>query len=186
MLGALRKEYSAANCCILCNCHQRKILQTSLHIVSGTAPYLSELLHLYSPSCSLTLCSASDTWSFHGTRMGRRTHGERSFQYIGIRYCHLELSSLFCQACLFTLIFQVKTENPPFVFSILICLSFFSFSLNPSLVMHVFVGCVCVYVCVHVSVCIWGVCTCMQLCACMYSHLCIYGWGGGGVKSAVL
>ena len=44
-------------------------------------PYLFELLHLYSPSRSLR--SASDTWIFRVPRMGRRTLGERSFQYIG-------------------------------------------------------------------------------------------------------
>ena len=52
------------------------------HIVSGTAPlYLSELLHLYSPSRSL--CSSSDTRIFCVLRMGRKAMGERSFQCIG-------------------------------------------------------------------------------------------------------
>ena len=53
-----------------------------LYSPSGTAPpYLSELLHLHSPSCSLH--SAADTGIFRVPRMGRRTLGERSFQYIG-------------------------------------------------------------------------------------------------------
>ena len=40
--------------------------------------FLSELLHLNSPSRSLR--SAVDTRIFHVPRMGRRTLGERSFQ----------------------------------------------------------------------------------------------------------
>ena len=61
---------------------QYKIALICVHIVSGTAPpHLSELLHHYSPSCSL--CTAADTSVFHVPGMGRRTLGERSFQYIG-------------------------------------------------------------------------------------------------------
>ena len=61
---------------------QYKIALTCFHIISGTAlPYLTELLHLYSPSRSLR--SASDTWIFRVPRVCRRTLGERSFQFIG-------------------------------------------------------------------------------------------------------
>ena len=61
---------------------QYKIALICFHIISGTAPlYLSELLHLYSPSRSLRL--ASDTRIFRVPRMCRRTLGEKSFQYIG-------------------------------------------------------------------------------------------------------
>ena len=66
----------------ICSRIQYKIALTCFHIISGTAPpYLSELLHLYSPCCSL--CSASDTQIFRVPRVCRRTLGERSFQYIG-------------------------------------------------------------------------------------------------------
>ena len=59
-----------------------KIALICFHVVSGTAPpYLSELLHLYSPSRSLR--SAADTRIFRVPRMGRRTLGERSFQCNG-------------------------------------------------------------------------------------------------------
>ena len=59
-----------------------KIAFICFHVVSSTAPpYLSGLLHLYSPSRSLR--SASDTRIFHVPRMGRRTLGEWCFQYIG-------------------------------------------------------------------------------------------------------
>ena len=61
---------------------QYKIALICFHVVSGTTPpYLSELLHLYSPSRSLR--SDSDTRIFRVPRMGRRTLGERSFQYTG-------------------------------------------------------------------------------------------------------
>ena len=61
---------------------QYKTALTCSHIVSGTAPlYLSELLHLYSPSRSLR--SAADTRIFRVPRVCRRTLWERSFQYIG-------------------------------------------------------------------------------------------------------
>ena len=61
---------------------QYKIALTCFHIISGTAPpYLSELLHLFSPSRSLR--SASDTRIFRVTRVCRRTLGEISLQYIG-------------------------------------------------------------------------------------------------------
>ena len=61
---------------------QYKIAVICFHFVSGTAPaYLSELLHLCSPSRCLR--SAADTRIFRVPRMGRRTLGERSFQCIG-------------------------------------------------------------------------------------------------------
>ena len=61
---------------------QYKIAVICFHIVSGTAPaYLSELLHLCSPSRCLR--SAADTRIFRVPRIDRRTLGERSFQCIG-------------------------------------------------------------------------------------------------------
>ena len=58
---------------------QYKIALTCFHIISGSTapPYLSKLLHLYSPSCSL--CLASDIWIFRVLRVCRKTLGERSF-----------------------------------------------------------------------------------------------------------
>ena len=79
---------------------QYKIALICFHIVSGTAPpYLSELLHLYSPSRSLR--SAADTRIFRVPRMGRRTLGERSLRYIGP-----VLWNSLCQAFVFTLLSQ--------------------------------------------------------------------------------
>ena len=47
---------------------------TFMYTSSTPPPHLSELLHLYSPSRSLR--SASDTWIFRVSKMGRRTLGE--------------------------------------------------------------------------------------------------------------
>ena len=65
---------------------QYKIALICFHIVSGTAPqYLSELLHIYSPSYSL--CSAVDTRIFCVPKKGRRTLWERScLSLSGIRF----------------------------------------------------------------------------------------------------
>ena len=70
---------------------QYKIALTCFHIVSDTAPYLSELLHLYSPSRSLR--SAWDTQIFLVPRVCRRVWGEILSVY---RTCHLELSFFLC------------------------------------------------------------------------------------------
>ena len=60
---------------------QYKIVLICFHIASCKAsPYLSELLHLCSPR---SFRSAADTRMFRVPRVGRRTLGERSFQYIG-------------------------------------------------------------------------------------------------------
>ena len=79
-----------------------KIALTCFYIVSGTAPpHLSELLHIYSPSCCL--CSAVDTRIFHVPRMGRRTIGQK---ILLIHWtCALELTSSLCQAFVFILFF---------------------------------------------------------------------------------
>ena len=59
---------------------QYKIALICFHIISGTAsPYLSELLHLY----TLLLALITQPQIFCVPRMGRRTLGERSLQYIG-------------------------------------------------------------------------------------------------------
>ena len=65
--------------------------------------------------------------------------------------CHLELSSFLCHACHVTLLFQVKTENPPLLFCLLIYHFLSSVSIKPMttmLVFFFFVVCVCVCVCV--------------------------------------
>ena len=57
---------------------QYKKALVCFHIVSGTAPpYISELLHLCSSSCSLR--STSDTWIIRVPRMGRRARWRDPF-----------------------------------------------------------------------------------------------------------
>ena len=130
-----------------------KIVLTCFHIVSGTAPlYLSELLHLYSPSRSLL--SASYTWIFHVPRMCRRTLGERSFKYIGpVIWNSLSFSVRHATS----LLVQVKTENPLLLFCLLISRFLSSVSIKSMTTMLVFLRCVCVWggclwVCVRVLV----------------------------------
>ena len=57
---------------------QYKIICLLPHCVSTAAPYLFELLHLYSPSCSLCLSLCTQ-----GLLCSKDGLAERSFQYIG-------------------------------------------------------------------------------------------------------
>ena len=86
---------------------QNKIDLICFHIVSDTALlYLSELLHLYSPSRSLR--SAADTRIFRAPTMGRKALGEGGGggEIFSLhRTCALELPSFLCQAFVFTLFF---------------------------------------------------------------------------------
>ena len=71
-----------------------------------------------------------------------------------------------------TLLFQVKTENPPLLFCLLIYHFRSSVSVKPMTTMLVFLRCmcvcvcVCVYVCVHV--CVGGVCVYVCVCVCAF------------------
>ena len=130
---------------------QYKTALICFHIVSGTAPYLSELLHLY--SSFHTLCSSINTHIFHVPKMGRRTLGERtlgerSFQYIGaVLWNSLPLY----QAFIFTLFFQ------PIYFPLHTNLSFYLLITS-----NACICCVCVCVCDEMSV---------SLCLCKHSGL---------------
>ena len=140
---------------------QYKVVLTCLHIVSGTAlSYLSELL--YFCSLSHSLCSASDTQIFHFPRVCSRTWGEILSVY---RICHLELSSFLSQTCHITLLFQVKTENSPLLFCLLIYHFLSSVSINPMTSMLMFLRCACVSVCV---------CMCMHVVYAVACKLCAH------------
>ena len=90
----------------------------------GNYRFLVHLLHT-SLNCFIStfllalFAQAPDTHIFRVPRIGRKTLGERSFQYIGSEIWN-SLPSL-CQAFVFTLFFSVKTENPSLLFCILIC-----------------------------------------------------------------
>ena len=79
------------------------------------------------------------------------------------RTCHLELSSFLCQACHVTLLFQVKTENPPLLFCVLIYHFLSSVSMKPMTTMLVFLRCVCV--------CVWMCGVFVGLCVCVACYL---------------
>ena len=78
------------------------------------------------------------------------------------RTCHLELSFFLCRACHITLLFQVKTENPPLLFCLLISSFLSSVSIKPMTTMLVFLRCLCVWV----GGVFVGVCACVGL-ACL-------------------
>ena len=84
------------------------------------------------------------------------------------RTCHLEHSSFLCQACHVTLLFQVKTENSPLLFSLLIYHFFLLFSIKHMTTMLVFFA-VCVCMCVFVCVCV-----CVHVCVCVFVSVCVF------------
>ena len=137
---------------------QYKIALTCFHIISGTAPpYLSELLHLYSPSRSLR--SASDTRIFRVPRVWSGTVGERSFQCIGPVIWNSLPFSVRHATSLSS--FKSKLKTHLFFFFCLLIYHFLSsVSIKPTTTMLVFLRCVCVCV-VFV-----GVCACVGL-ACL-------------------
>ena len=138
---------------------QYKIAFTCFHIISGTAPpYLSELLHLYSPSLSLR--SASDIRIF---RVPRVCKGDFWGEILSVyRICHLELTAFLSLACHVTLFFQVKTENQSLLFCQLIYRFLSSVSTIPMTTMLVFLRVACV--CVGVG---GGICVCVCACVCL-------------------
>ena len=79
------------------------------------------------------------------------------------RTCHLELSFFLSYACHDTLLFQVKTENPPLLFCLLISSFLSSVYIKPMTTMLVFLQCVCVCVCGCVHVGVGGVCGCVRV-----------------------
>ena len=90
------------------------------------------------------------------------------------RTCHLELSFFLCQACHVTLLFQVKTGNPPLLFCLLIYHFISSVSIKPMTTVLVFLQGVCVCVCGCVWVCgvfVW-VCGVFVCVACAFWNEC--------------
>ena len=141
---------------------QYKIALICIHIASGTAPpYLSELLHLY--SSFRALCSVSDAQIFHDPRMGRRTLGERSFQYIGpvSGTLFLSLSSI----RLHSLHSKLKTNLSSSVYC-----HFLSSHLPTHHQQYIYLFCLFLTVCVCVCVCV-RICLCM--CVCMCVRVCV-------------
>ena len=79
--------------------------------ITGSAPsYLSELLHLYSPSRSLR--SSSDTRMLKIQRFNRKTHGFRIFSHFGPP--HLEQSPPKHQALCYVLLLPSKANSRHF------------------------------------------------------------------------
>ena len=131
--------------------------------INGSGPaYLSELLHVYTPS--RTLRSSSDTRMLEIQQYKRKTHGFRTFSYFGpyiwnslpqdLRHCSTFLSF---KAKLKTYLFS------QYFWSQLISAPSFCYC-------HCACVCACVRACVRVSVCVCvrvSVCVCVCVCVCV-------------------
>ena len=133
---------------------------TSVPCECTAPPYLSKLIHLYSPSPSLR--SASDSRIFRVSRVCRRTLWERSFQYIiwnslpfSVRHA-TSLSS-----------YKSKLKPTSSLLPTDLSLSFFCFHQTHDYYACVFALCVCLCI----SVWVWG-CLCMCVCVCVW-HVCV-------------
>ena len=95
---------------------QYKIALICFRIDSGTAPpYLSELLHIYSPSRCLRSAWILGSSVFLGCVEGPWGRDP-------VNISDLSSGNIFlCQAFVFTFVLKAKTENPSLLFCILIC-----------------------------------------------------------------
>ena len=90
--------------------------------------------------------------------------------------CRLEISSFLCQARRFTLLFQVKTENPPPLLCPLICRFLSTVSTKLIAGMRMLAVCVWLYMCVCLCA-VWVVacnlCACACMCVCVRVCVCV-------------
>ena len=117
-----------------------KAPKSAVLIVSGNGsapPYLSNVLHLYSPS------PLSRRYSdLHVHKMGGRTLGERFFQFQYIEPESEIQNSLPPSGICLHSFFKVRTENPPLLHTDLL-LFFFSFLFYQPITTCTFDVCVC-------------------------------------------
>ena len=116
--------------------------------MNGSSPaYLSELLHVYTPS--RTLRSSSDTRMLVIQQYKRKTHGFRTFSCFGPHIWNSLQQYLSHCSTLSSFNAELKT--------------FFSQYFHPKYPVSATVSvCVCVYVCVCVCVCV-----CVRACVCL-------------------
>ena len=130
--------------------------------INGSGPaYLSELLHVYTPS--RTLRSSSDTRMLEIQQYKHKTHGFRTFSCFGphiwnslpqdLRHCST-LSS-----------FKAKLKN--FLFS-----QYFHPNISTQFLLQSVCVCVCVCVCAYVCVCARARVTCVCVCVCVCVRVC--------------
>ena len=120
--------------------------------ITGSAPfYLSELLHLYSPSRSLR--SSSDTRMLKLQSFNHKTHGFRTFSHFGPH-----IWNNLPQDTSYSLFLQKQTQD-------IYLLRIFQLS---NIVHHPY-QCVCVCVCACVRVCL---CVCVCACVCVSVREC--------------
>ena len=159
-----------------------KMSSLCFKIISHQAPmYLSELLHLYTPSHSRQLRSSADTRVFRTPSFPTKFCGQRSFSYqapviwnqLPVSVHHsASVSSV--KSSLKTFLF-LKTSVSSFKSSLktFLCLKTFS---SVQLLWYM-AACACVHVCVCVCVCTLMhacVCGCMCVCVCVPACVCVH------------
>ena len=127
---------------------RNKVACMCFSAISGSGPaYLSELLHVYTPSH--TLCSSSDTRMLEIQQYKHKTHGFRAFSGFGPH-----IWNSLPQDCSFLSSFKDKLKT--FLFS-----QYFHPNLYQYPVSATVSVCVCVYECVCVCACVRA---CMRAC----------------------
>ena len=134
-------------------CIKCKVACMCFSAISGSGPaYLSQLLHVYTPSC--TLRSPSDAFMLKIQQYKRKTHGFRTFSCFGP---HIWPNSL--PHCSTLSSFKAKLKTFLTVFPLqLISIPNFCYS-------HC--ACVCVRACVRA-------CMHTQACMCLFFHIILY------------
>ena len=123
-------------------------IQNSSHMLPHYVWYSSSIpLRVASPLFSFSFSSLSLRYSDFPCPKGVLEDSWGEILSV-CRTCHLELSFFLCQAFHVTLLFQVKTENPPLLFCLLISRFLSSVSIKPMTTMLVFLRGVCMCVCV--------------------------------------
>ena len=147
-------------------------IQNSSHLLPQYLLYSSSILQrVASPLFSFSFSSFSLRYSDFSCPKGVQEDSWGEILSV-CRTCHLELSSFLCQACHVTFLFQVKTENPPLLFCLLIYHFLSSVSIKPMTTMLVFLR-ACARACVYVFVC---VCVCVCVGVCVYVCVCVYAY----------
>ena len=138
-----------------------KVACMCFQFINGSSPtYLSELLHIYTPS--RTLRFSSDSLMLKIQQYKRKTHGFRTFTYFGPYVWNLLPQDI--RQC--STLTSFKTNLKSFLFFTV--LPFQLTSEATSLIRNCMCVCVCVCVCVLMLVCVCAcVCILMLVCVCI-------------------
>ena len=144
-------------------CIKYKVACMYFHAINGSdPPYLSELLHIYTPSCML--CSSSDRPMLKIQQYKCKTHGFHTFTYFGQYVWNSLPQDMRCCSTLSSF----KTKLKTFLFFTV--LPFQLTSVASSLITNHISVSVCVCVCVCVFLCVHA---CVYTCVCVYARACV-------------